>query len=403
MSSRTSLVKNPVFRKQARSFAKWYSLQRTAALEAGKIAAEWMERYSRTRNAARLADALFDVTGVRVTGRTLRNYRDIYVTAEMYRQRSRRAKSGNDFHFRHVGPTHLLAVARTKLPGAVKVRILNEIERENLTVLRTKARLAQLVIEAERAKQTVKCPRNGPRVVRGDAIDVVKTLPPRSIHQLFCDWQWDNSGVWRESMTAGPVYRPDDPIDHLCRFLTAARPQMRCACIVWIFSKATAFEDGQIGLPWKVQQVAHDLGLRYCSEYIAPHKVSGYQSKDSFLSTAHTPIHPYVPEDFDLPRMEFANTVGQPRTSPNHISQLTPGKERHPYEKPVELFEDLIRMGTPGGLVFDGFAGSGASGAAAVRCGCSFLGSEMQPQYVRMANRTIADAIARQGRETEVG
>lgn len=101
--------------------------------------------------------------------------------------------------------------------------------------------------------------------------------------------------------------------------------------------------------------------------------------------------------------MEFATTVGQPRTSPNHISQLAPGKERHPYEKPVELFEDLIRLGTPGGLVFDGFSGSGASGVAAVRCGCSFFGAEIQRNYVQMANRAIADAIAQCGRQTQTG
>ena len=174
-------------------------------------------------------------------------------------------------------------------------------------------------------------------------------------------------------------------------------------CIVWIFSKTTAFDDGQIGLPWKVQQVAHDLGLRYCSEYIAPYTVPAYQSKNSFLSTAHTPIHPFVPEDFDLPRMAFTKTVGQDRTSPNHISQAKPGKERHPYEKPVGLFEDLIRCGTPNGFVFDGFAGSGASGVAAIRCGNSFLGAEMQQVYVQMANRAIAAAIHRQSQESQAG
>lgn len=163
MTSIMILIADPAFTKQARAFAKWYRLQRTAALEAGKIAAEWLEHYSRERNAERLADALHAVTGVRVTARTLRNYRDIYLTADMYRRRSRRSKCGNDFHSSHVGPTHLLAVARAKLPDATKVRILNEVEREKMTVLRTKARLAQLVIETERAKQPVKCLRSGPR------------------------------------------------------------------------------------------------------------------------------------------------------------------------------------------------------------------------------------------------
>lgn len=397
------LIIDPVFRKQARAFAKWHRLQRTAVLQAGKIAAEWLEHYSRERNAERLADALHEVTGVRVTGRTIRNYRDIYVMADLFRRRSRRPKCGNDFHICFATPTHLLIIGRAKLPDDAKVKLIREIDRDRLTIPRTKARLTELILQANRRKAAVTSRRDGPRVVKGDAIDIVKSVPAQSIHHLFADWQWNNAGVWREALTAGPVHRPDDPVEHLCGFLRAARSRMHRNCIVWIFSKVTAFEGGQIGLPFVVQQTAYELGLRYSSEYVAPHRIAGYHNADSFLATAHTPIHPFVPQEFDLPQMDFARTVGTARTSPNHISQLNPGKERHPYEKPVELFEDLIRLGTPGGVVFDGFCGSGASGVAAIRCGCSFLGSEMQSHYVRVANEAIASAVVEKDRNSRAG
>ena len=73
------LIKSPAFRKQAVKFARWYGLERKAVLELGKIAASWLEHYSRARNAERLADALRQITGLKVTGRTLRYYRDIYL------------------------------------------------------------------------------------------------------------------------------------------------------------------------------------------------------------------------------------------------------------------------------------------------------------------------------------
>lgn len=72
------LIKSPDFRKEARAFAKWYGLERKAAFEVGEIASRWLEHYSRTRNAERLADALHMVTRLRVTGRTIMHYRDIY-------------------------------------------------------------------------------------------------------------------------------------------------------------------------------------------------------------------------------------------------------------------------------------------------------------------------------------
>ncbi|HOW73914.1 MAG TPA: hypothetical protein PKY77_25195 [Phycisphaerae bacterium] len=60
----------------------------------------------------------------------------------------------------------------------------------------------------------------------------------------------------------------------------------------------------------------------------------------------------------------------------------------------MELFETLFSMGTPGGLVYDAFAGSGAAGVAAVRSGCPYLGAEMQPHFVHAGNRAIALALA---------
>ncbi len=397
------LITDAEFKKQARAFAKWHLLQREAVLQAGKIAAEWLEHYSRERNAERLADALHAVTGVRVTGRTIRNYRDIYVTADMYRRRSRRPKCGNDFHICFATPTHLMIIGRAELPDDAKVQLIREIDRDRLTIPKTKARLTQLILHRNRRKAAVTSGRKGPRVVKGDAIDIVKSVPTQSIHHLFADWQWDNAGVWREALTAGPVHRPDDPVEHLCGFLRAARSRLHHNCIVWVFSKVTAFKGGQIGLPFDVQQTAYELGLRYCSEYVAPHRVAGYHNADSFLATAHTPIHPFVPEEFDLEQMAFAPTIGTAHTSPNHVSQLQPGKPRHPYEKPVELFEDLIRLGVPGGFVFDAFTGSGASGIAAIRCGCSFFGAEMQAHYVKLANEAIASAVIEESRDSRAG
>lgn len=200
--------------------------------------------------------------------------------------------------------------------------------------------------------------------------------------------------MWRESEKAAPVHRHPDPVQHLCRFLRTARPHLNKQGILWIFSKTTAFENGQIGLPWDIQKTAHDLGLMYCSEFIVENNVAGYRSANSFIAVKHLPIHAFVPASFDLSPVRFSPSVAGPYTSPNHISQLTVGQDRHPYEKCVELFEDLFSMGTPNGLVFDGFAGSGTAGVAAIRGGFPYLGAELVPHYVRAANRALALALA---------
>ncbi len=390
------LIKSPEFRNEARAFAKWYGLERKAAFEIGRIASGWLEHYSRSRNAERLADALCSVTGLRITGRSISYYRDIYLLDKSWRDSKRgcRAKSRNHFKIRHVGPGHLRVVAGAKLPESKKLDLLDVVERDCLTVKETTGQARKKEMEHNRSRRAVRLRPTDPRVVHGDCIDVVTRLKPESIHHCFCDWQWENTGIWRESFKATPVHRPEDPIEHLCRFLEAVAPYLDQQGIVWIFSKTTAFPNGEIGLPHVVQKAAFDLGLRYCSEFVAPHTVAGYRSKNTFLAIKHLPLHPFVKEGFDHSPVEFATSVGTPTTSPNHISQLGVGTERHPYQKSVELFEQLVQMGTPHGQIFDAFAGSGAAGVAAVRLGCPYLGAELQRDYVRMANRSVALALA---------
>lgn len=54
----------------------------------------------------------------------------------------------------------------------------------------------------------------------------------------------------------------------------------------------------------------------------------------------------------------------------------------HPAEKPVEILRRLIEKSTPiGGLVLDTFAGSGATGRAALECGRSALLVERDAAY----------------------
>ena len=62
----------------------------------------------------------------------------------------------------------------------------------------------------------------------------------------------------------------------------------------------------------------------------------------------------------------------------------------HPTVKPVELMKYLIKLVTPpNGTVLDPFTGSGSTGMAAVELGYEFIGIELDPHYVDIANKRI--------------
>lgn len=77
-----------------------------------------------------------------------------------------------------------------------------------------------------------------------------------------------------------------------------------------------------------------------------------------------------------------------------------PGKDekshgRHPTQKPVELLLRCIEASTnPGDRIFDPFNGSGTTGVAALRSGRRYVGSELDPEYVKLTTSRLKAAGA---------
>lgn len=67
----------------------------------------------------------------------------------------------------------------------------------------------------------------------------------------------------------------------------------------------------------------------------------------------------------------------------------------HPAEKPLDLIRWIIQTSgkADGAVVLDPFMGSGTTACAAIREGCSYIGFDMDPDWVEKANSRIAAEI----------
>jgi site-specific DNA-methyltransferase (adenine-specific) len=75
------------------------------------------------------------------------------------------------------------------------------------------------------------------------------------------------------------------------------------------------------------------------------------------------------------------------------------GKNMHDSQKPVALFELLIRQSTANGgwqTVFDPFLGSGTTAIAAIRTGRNYIGCEMDEKYYKLITSRIEKEKERQ-------
>lgn len=80
---------------------------------------------------------------------------------------------------------------------------------------------------------------------------------------------------------------------------------------------------------------------------------------------------------------------------PNDILKFNYDKEKfHPTQKPVALFEYLIRTYTnEGDIVLDNCMGSGTTAVAALKTGRKFIGFETEPAYIEIANKRIDNEL----------
>src|SRR5699024_1526052 len=90
---------------------------------------------------------------------------------------------------------------------------------------------------------------------------------------------------------------------------------------------------------------------------------------------------------------------------PKHLIEFSNANRNgivHPTQKPVALFEYLIRTYTnEGELVLDNVIGSGKTAVAAINTGRQFIGIEREEEYVNIARERVAPAYAERAK-TEV-
>jgi site-specific DNA-methyltransferase (adenine-specific) len=98
-----------------------------------------------------------------------------------------------------------------------------------------------------------------------------------------------------------------------------------------------------------------------------------------------------LPHESDISKDEFlASTLDVWEIRPERARRVN-----HPAPFPVELPERFIRLYTyVGDVVLDPFLGSGSTAVAAVGTGRHYVGYDLDPEYVAIADARIAEARA---------
>ena len=244
------------------------------------------------------------------------------------------------------------------------------------------------------------------KIIAGDCIKVMSSIPDNSVDMTFADppfnlkkkyngyidskdmkeylnWcqEWIHQMVRITKMT-GSILAHNIPrwLTYYASFLNEISEFRH-----WISWSAPTSPMGKSLQPahYGILFYAKDIKHNKCYELRSPHKrdrKSKYLSKD--YGGKKAALHPYGPLITDV-------------WTDIHRIKHNKYRDKHPCQLPIHLLERLILMTTDeGDTVLDPFMGTGTTAVAAKRLGRNYIGIELDPKYVEIAENKLLQELS---------
>jgi DNA modification methylase len=232
----------------------------------------------------------------------------------------------------------------------------------------------------------------------GDCLEVLPTFPPASVEAIITDLPYGTTACeWDSIIPLAPMWEQVKRVlkPNGAFITTSAQPftsvlissNLEMFKVEWIWNKRSP--TGFMNVKRK-PMVVHENIVVFSNGNL---QYNPQLRKD--VSKPFGKIAPVVTEVYGNAGNDRKFGVGYPLTilndypRPNNLS----GGGFHPTQKPVELYEYLIRTYTNAGeTVLDICMGSGTTGVATIQTGRNFIGIEKEQKYFETASRRIAQA-----------
>jgi len=234
------------------------------------------------------------------------------------------------------------------------------------------------------------------RVFLADCMEFLGTIPDGSIDMVLCDLPYGTTrNSWDSVLDLGTLWghywrvlKPSGVV-----VLTAAQPftstvvasNFKDFKVEWIWEKSVG--SGQLNISHQPLRMHESVLVFYrkratYNEQLstgAPYSIS---RRATFKGPGYNPQRASKKDNSGWRHATTILRVPNPRV-----------KGGHPTQKPVELFEYLIRTySNPGEVVLDHCIGAGTTAVACIRCGREFIGVDSNEEYVNMAVNNIVEA-----------
>ena len=238
-------------------------------------------------------------------------------------------------------------------------------------------------------------------VIQGDCLEVMKDIPDKGIDMILADLPYGTTACkWDTIIPFEPLWEQYKRIikDNGAIVLTASQP-FTAALIMsnpkmfkyeWIWEK----DGGSNFATTKYQPMKEHENVLIFGKGTLKYN----QQKQERIGSRKGKITKTIDSGrkdsvYGTQNGGKVLEVSELRT-PRSIQRFNRERGLHPTQKPVALFEYLIKTYTnEGDLVLDNVAGSGTTGVACKKLGRQFILIESSPEYIEIINKRLANPI----------
>ncbi len=232
-------------------------------------------------------------------------------------------------------------------------------------------------------------------LIQGDCLEVMRDFPAQSVDAIIGDLPYGTTACkWDSIIPFEPMW---EAVKHVLKprgaFVTTASQPFTSALIMsnpyafnceWIWNKYKAANFPQVKhKPLKT----HENIIVFYGNYNPQMETRGrIRKKGGYFVSGNAAVSAGAPEKY--------NNEYYPKSILNYSIADNKGAGRHPTQKPVALYEYLIKTYTnEGDIVMDFTMGSGTTGVACVNTGRDFIGIELDPEYFKIAGKRINENL----------
>lgn len=241
------------------------------------------------------------------------------------------------------------------------------------------------------------------QILHGDCLEVMKGIPDKSVDMILCDLPYGTTACkWDTIIPFEPLWEQYKRIikDNGAIVLTASQPftsalvmsNPKMFKVEWIWKKNAGSNFATVKYqPMKEHEniLIFSNGTPKYNQQKQPRAESGLARVKSSPMTFNRKTDGVYK---DLFVGKITKSMADELRCPSSVQNFNRERGLHPTQKPVALFEYLIKTYTnEGDLVLDNCAGSGTTGVACKNLNRNFILIEKEQEYIDIINKRLAN------------